>query len=49
MDAIESKTTLGDMGKRSILCISPAKLAATERKRIDDSLAIELRIWWVSN
>jgi hypothetical protein len=32
---------------RSLLCISPAELAATERKRINDS--IELRIWWVSN
>jgi hypothetical protein len=49
MDAIQSKITFDDMGKRFLLCISTADLAATERKRIGDFLAIELPIWWVSN
>jgi hypothetical protein len=31
MDAIQSKITFDDVGKRSLLCISTAELAATER------------------
>jgi hypothetical protein len=48
MDAIQSKKTFDDADKPYLLCISTAELAATERKRIDDFLVIELRIWWVS-
>jgi hypothetical protein len=49
MDANQSKITFDDVGRRYLICISTAELAATERKRIDDFLAIELRIWGVSN
>jgi hypothetical protein len=49
MDAIQSKKTFGDMGKRYLFRIIFAELAATERKRLDDFLAIELRIWLISN
>jgi hypothetical protein len=36
-------------GQRILLCVIPFDLAATDRKGIDGSSAIELWIWWVSN
>jgi hypothetical protein len=48
MDTIQSKITFGVVDTRSFLCIILANLSATERKRLTDSLAIELPIWWVS-
>jgi hypothetical protein len=41
MDAIQSKITFGVVGERSLLCISPAEVAATERKIIHDFLVNE--------
>jgi hypothetical protein len=49
MDAIQSKKAFDDMGKRSLFRIMFVELAATKRKRLDDFLAIELRIWLISN
>jgi hypothetical protein len=40
MDPIQSKRTFGDMGEQCLLCVSPAKLSAAKRKRLDDSVAI---------
>jgi hypothetical protein len=40
MDPIQSKITFGDMEERYLLYISPTELAVTERKRLDDPLAI---------
>jgi hypothetical protein len=43
-----TKNSFGVVGDQYLHCISPAELSATERKEINDSLAIELRIWLVS-
>jgi hypothetical protein len=40
MDTIQSKRIFGDMGERHLLYVSPAELVVTERKRLDDPLAI---------
>jgi hypothetical protein len=48
MDPTCPKITFGVVGERLILCIRSADLAATDGKGIYDSLAIELRIWFVS-
>jgi hypothetical protein len=48
MDTIQSKRTFGDMGERYLLYIIPTELSVTERKRLDDPLAIYFRISWVS-
>jgi hypothetical protein len=40
MDPIQSKRTFGDMGKQHLLCVSPAKLSAAKRKRLDNPVAI---------
>jgi hypothetical protein len=49
MDAIQSKITFDDVSKQSFsLCISTAELATTERNILDDFLAIELPIRWIS-
>jgi hypothetical protein len=48
MDTIQSKRTFGDMGERYLLYMSPIELAVTERKRLDDPLAIQFRFSWIS-
>jgi hypothetical protein len=44
MITIRSKITFGVVDKRPLLYIIPVDLSATERKTLNDSLAIELRI-----
>jgi len=48
MDTIQSKITFGVVDTRPFLCVMPANLSTTERKRLTDSLAVESPIWWVS-
>jgi hypothetical protein len=48
MGGIRPKKTLGGENSKSLLCIVPAELGATSNNGIEDSLAIELRIWWAS-
>jgi hypothetical protein len=47
MDTTRPKIAFGIVDERFLHCISPAELVATERKEINDFLAIELRIWLV--
>jgi hypothetical protein len=48
MDTIQSKTTFGVVDKRPLLCVVLGNPFATKRKRLNDSLAVESPIWWVS-
>ena len=48
VDAIQSKMTFGVVDKRPLLCVIPTNLPATERNRLNDSLAVELPISQVS-
>jgi hypothetical protein len=48
MDLIQSKRTFGDMGEQHLLHVTPAKLSAAERKRLDNPVAVSFRILWVS-
>jgi hypothetical protein len=48
MDTTRPKIIFGVVSERYLLYISPPEHTATDGKGIDDSLAIELRIVWVS-
>jgi hypothetical protein len=45
MDTTRPKITFGIVDERSHLCIVSVELSETEKKGIDNSLAIELQIW----
>jgi hypothetical protein len=47
VNTIQSKSTFGVVDKRPLLRVLPTNLPATERKWLNDSLAIELLISWI--
>jgi hypothetical protein len=48
MDTVQSKMTFSVVDKRPLLCVILGNPFATKRKRLNDSLAVKLPIWWVS-
>jgi hypothetical protein len=45
MDTTRPKKTFGVVDERYLFGITPAELSKTERKKIDNFLAIQLQIW----